>query len=522
MKSITSSLSINNLFSGFVVAVVALPLCIAFAIASGVNPMAGIVSGVLGGFIAGAMGSSRFQVSGPAAAFITILYFVVSQHGVPVLLASTFFAGLVLLAIAFMRLGKVMDLMPHSVIVGFTAGIGVLILLGQVPAGLGIEAEGKNVLAKLAYTVDHIGEGNGYELAVMAVTIAGALLWSKTAFSRWIPAPLVALGAGTGLSLWLANGGNEVRTIGALYDISVSGLGFTADFFGSIPQHLQTILTSGLTLGLLIAVESLLSAKALDSMTGSRHNPDRELFGLGLANLAVPFLGGLPVSGVIVRGSTNVMSGATSKSSAMLHAVFLAAFVALLYNSIRLLPMAALAGVLVLTALRLIEIHELTKIVRIDRWEGMLAQLTVVLTVTLDLTISVPLGVTLMLMLALRRSLAEPRIDVLDQHGQVVLAINDSLNFLTSSGLRREMQRHLSDERVRAINLVNVQSIDSTGTLMLAAIMQQHPQLAVWVADQTYADKLLHAGVEAPRIAMMGNRVVNMPRVYEGLQAQPA
>lgn len=522
MKSITSSLSVNNLFAGFVVAVVALPLCIAFAIASGANPMAGIISGVVGGLIAGAMGSSRFQVSGPAAAFITIIYFIVSQHGMPVLMASTFLAGLVVLAIGFLRLGKVMDLMPHSVIVGFTTGIGVLILLGQIPAGLGIEAEGKNVLQKLAYTFNHIGEGSPYELTTLAITVAAALAWGKTRFARWIPAPLVALGAGTAMSLWLASGGNEVRTIGALYDISISGLGISADFFASVPLNLNTVLTSGLTLGLLIAVESLLSAKALDSMTGTRHNPDRELFGLGLANLAVPFLGGLPASGVIVRGSTNVMSGATSKSSTIMHAVFLAAFVALLFSYIKMLPMAALAGILLLTARRLIEVHELKTIMRIDRWEGMLAQLTIVLTVVLDLTISVPLGVTLMLVLALRNSLAERRVDVRHQHGRVVLAINDSLNFLTSPGLRREIERHLGDDRVRAINLVGVHSIDSTGALMIADVLKQNSHLAIWVADQTCADKLEHAGVVASRIAMMGNRVVNLPRVFRGLQAQPA
>lgn len=522
MKSITSALSLNNLFAGFIVAVVALPLCIAFAAASGANPMAGLVSGIVGGFIAGAFGSSRYQVSGPAAAFITVLYWLMSQYGLPVLLASTFFAGLVVLAIAFLRLGKVMDMMPHSVIVGFTTGIGILILLGQLPAGLGIEAEGKNVIAKLVYTFEHINEGNPFELIVLAATVASAVAWKATPFARWIPAPLVALISGTGLSIGLASQGNEVRTIGALYELSISSLGFSADFLGQVPQHLNTVLTSGLTLGLLIAVESLLSAKALDSMTGTRHNPDRELFGLGLANLVVPFLGGLPTSGVIVRGSTNVMSGATSKSAAILHAAFLAAFVVLLYNSIRLLPMASLAGVLLLTAMRLIEIDELRKVARIDRWEGALAQVTVVLTVVLDLTISVPLGITVMLILALRQSLAQVRLDVRDQHGHVVLAVNEGLNFLTSPGIRKAMEKQLADERVGVLDLVGAHAIDSTGALTVAEVMKQYPHVKIWVADQAHADKLLHAGVAEQRVVMMGNRMVNLPRVFEGLQACPA
>lgn len=521
MKSLLASLSPNNIFAGFIVAVVALPLCIAFAIASGANPMAGIVSGVVGGFVAALFGSSRFQVSGPAAAFITIIYGIIAQHGFPVLMAATFIAGLVVLLIAALRLGKMMDLMPHSVIVGFTTGIGVLILLGQIPAGLGIDAQGKDIMAKLAYTAAHLGEGNGYELLVMAVTVGVALVWAKTRLARWIPAPLVALGAGTALAVGIGGTGNQVRTIGALYEISVSSLGISADFLASIPQHLSAILLAGFTLGVLIAVESLLSSKALDSMTGSSHNPDRELLGLGLANLAVPFLGGLPASGVIVRGSTNVMSGGTQKSAAALHAIFLAVFVALLYAYIQLLPMASLAAVLLLTARRLIEVHEIRTILRIDRWEGVLALLTVVLTVTLDLTVSVPLGVGLMLVLALRRMLEEKHLDVCDQHGHTVLAINNNINFLTTPGIKAEVARHLGDKGVRAINLLECRFIDSTGALMLAEVLRQHPQLRVWVADQPTAGKLQYAGVEASRIAQMGNRQVNLPAVFRQIQGAP-
>lgn len=521
-NNIFSGFSANNIFSGFIVAVVALPLCIAFAIASGANPMAGVISGIVGGLIAGAAGSSRFQVSGPAAAFITIIYLVVQQHGFPALLASTFVAGLVVLAIGFLRLGKVMDLMPHSIIVGFTAGIGILIFLGQLPVGLGIAAEGESPLEKLAFTIMHIGSANFYEFAVLVSTLAGAVFWARTKLARWIPAPLVALAAGTGLSLLLAQLGHPLHTIGALYDVSFAAIGLSAGFLAEIPQHLKVIASSGLTLGLLIAVESLLSAKALDSMTSTRHDPDRELMGLGLANLAVPFLGGLPTSGVIVRGSTNVMSGATSRSSAMMHSVFLAAFVALLFSFIKLLPMAALAGVLLLTARRLIEVHELKTIARIDRWEGSLTVLTILVTVAVDLTVSVPLGVALMLLLALRQTLAEKRIDLRDQHGQLVLAVNDSLTFLTASGLRREIERHLRNERVRTINLVGTHFIDSTGALTVADIAKRHPEVRFWVAEQAQVNKLVHAGVADDRLALIGNRVVNLPRVFQSLQACPA
>ena len=518
MNAFLSAFRPNNLFSGFIVAVVALPLCIAFAIASGANPMAGIVSGVVGGLIAALAGSSRYQVSGPAAAFITIIYAILAQQGFTALLAATFVAGLVVLLIAALRLGRLMELMPHSVIVGFTTGIGVLILLGQVPAALGIDAPGKDALAKLAYTVSHWRDGHPAELAVLAVTLLAAVLWARQPASRWVPAPLVALAAGTASALALADAGLPVRTIGALYPISIDGLAWSPAFLAAIPTHLATVAPAGLTLGILIAVESLLSAKALDAMTGTRHNPDRELFGLGLANLAVPFLGGLPASGVIVRGSTNVMSGGTHRSAAAIHALCLAAFVALLFKLIGMLPLAALAAILILTARRLIEVHELRKIARIDRLEGALAVATTVLTVTIDLTVSVPVGVALMLVLVLRRTLEDKRLDVCDQHGHTVLAVSSAISFLTSPGLLAEMEHHLRDARVRTLNLLDAHFIDATGALMLAQLVERHPRLQVWVSQQAMSDRLGHAGIPAERIALLGNRVVHLPAVFSRIQ----
>src|SRR5512134_181235 len=212
MKKLISNFSMNNLFAGLIVAVVALPLCIAFAVASGVTPMAGVVSGVLGGFIAAAFGSSRFQVSGPAAAFITILYGITAEHGFPVLLASTLVAGAVVMIISALRLGRLMDIMPHSVIVGFTSGIGILIFLGQIPAAFGLPAEGKTVLDKLVSAAMHMRAASYFELLVLAVTLAVALAWGKTRYARWAPAPLVALVAGTLAALGLGHAGFPVKT----------------------------------------------------------------------------------------------------------------------------------------------------------------------------------------------------------------------------------------------------------------------------------------------------------------------
>jgi SulP family sulfate permease len=522
MKQLISKFSVNNLFAGLIVAVVALPLCIAFAIASGVPPMAGVVSGVVGGFLAAAFGSSRFQVSGPTAAFVTILYGLTAEHGFPALLASTLVAGAVVMAIGLLRLGRIMDLMPHSVIVGFTTGIGLLILLGQLPAAFGLPAEGKTLLDKLASALSHRGEASAYELLVLALTVGIALAWGRTRHARWAPAPLVALAGASLAAAGLGMAGAPVKTVGALFDISLSGLRPSWAFLGSIAEHWRAILLTGGVLGVLIAVESLLSAKALDSMTGGKHDPDKELRGLGIANLAVPFLGGVPVSGVIVRGSTNVMSGATEKTAAVAHAVFLGVFVLMLQELIRLLPVAALAAVLLLTARRLVEVAELRKIFAMDRWEGALAVLTAALTVAVDLTVSVPVGLLLMVLLALRRMAEDLRVDVKERHGQPVLVVNSSVTFLTASALRAELERHLRSGRLRALDLRGSHFIDATGAMALAQVLAAHPEVEAWVMRERGRRKLLHAGLVPERIRLLGNRAVPMPEVFRAIEASAA
>jgi sulfate permease, SulP family len=522
MKDFVSKFSLNNVFAGLIVAVVALPLCIAFAIASGAHPMAGVVSGVVGGFIAAAFGSSRFQVSGPAAAFIAILYAIATEHGYPVLLASTLVAGVVLIAISLLRLGRIVEIMPHSVIVGFTTGIGILIFLGQIPAAFGLHAQGATVLDKLVSAARHFNQANYYELIVLGTTLAVALAWGRSRLARWVPAPLVALAAGIVCAQGLTLAGTPVATVGALYDLSFNNLAPSAEFVRSVGGHLQTVLVSGSILGVLIAVESLLSSRALDSMTGSSHDPNRELRGLGLANLAVPFVGGIPVSGVIVRGSTNVMGGATEKTAAMMHAVFLALFVVALQGAIKLLPMAALAAVLLLTARRLIEVHELRRVLSMDRAEGVLTLVTAGLTVAVDLTVSVPVGVVLMLLLALRRIAEDLRIDVRERHGQPVLAVRSSITFLTAAAVKREMEDHLREGKVQALDLRGSHFIDATGAMMLAQVLDGHPELEVWVMRERGLRKLIHAGVPEHRVLLLGNHAVPLPEVFQAIQAKDA
>jgi sulfate permease, SulP family len=523
-QSVTSSLpriGLNNILAGLIVAVVALPLCIAFAIASGASPMAGVVSGVVGGGIAAVSGSSRFQVSGPAAAFITVIAGIIASHGLPVLMAATFGAGFIVIAIGLLKLGRLMEFMPHPIIVGFTTGIGLLILIGQIPVALGVAAEGEDAIAKLINTVRDIHTISIQEVVIVALSFIAALSWGRTRFNRWVPAPLVALGVGLGMAELMAWQGLPVATVGAAYSVSVEGLGVSTDFLQTILSDTNAVLLSALTLGLLIAVESLLSAKALDSVTNTTHDPNRELFGLGLANTVVPFLGGLPVSGVIVRGSTNVMSGATKKSAALMHAVFLGIFVAALASVVARLPMAALAAVLFMTAIRLIEVGEIRKIHLMGAAEGRLAILTAALTVLVDLTVSVPVGLALTLLLVLRRTLKHGTIAVRERHGVHVADPGTQVTFLTSPRIRPQIDAALESETkpVRALDLSKVSAMDATGLSMVAEVLDRHPHLDVWVASAEKTLALQHAGVAEDRIHILGNRLVRLRDVLAAIQS---
>lgn len=523
MKFVLENLKINNIFAGFIVAVVALPLCIAFAIASGVHPIAGIISGTLGGLLAALFGSSRFQVSGPAAAFITIIYGIVATHGVTALLAATFLAGIVVLLIAVFRLGKLMEFMPHSVIVGFTTGIGFLILLSQFPVALGIDAKGQDAVDKLIYTFSSLGDAKPFEFVLLVITLAITVIYARTRLARWIPAPLVALLIGATGTILLESYEIDIRTIGEQYNVSLDHLSASTDFlshFTALSQAQMTeVIIAGITLGLLIAVETLLSARALDSMTRSTHNPDRELIGHGLANLAVPFFGGIPVSGVIVRGSTNVMAGATAKSASILHAIFLAVFVAILFPLVKMLPLVALAAVLILTAKRLLEVKEIRRIFCIDSTEGLLVITTTVLTVAIDLTVSVPVGVVIMLLIAIRRMMNEKSIDIVDYGDRSVMTVETGMNFLTGVTLKDNIVRHLANNpRIREIDLGKSPSIDASGAIMLAETLKEYPEVCVTVSSSQRMNQLLHAGIPKHQITMKGNGVVDMPSVYKGIQ----
>ena len=418
--------------AGITVGIVALPLAMAFAIASGLKPEAGLWTAIIGGFLVSLLGGTNVQIGGPAGAFIVIVYGIVERHGVAGLLISTTCAGLLLFALGLLRLGNLVRFVPVSIVIGFTNGIAVLIALSQVKDALGLSITKMpgDFVAQVQVLAQHIGSINPYALGLTIACLGGLFLWpvlfvrhnrlvlrladGKTvrSFAR-IPAPVVALVSLTAVASFMHM---PVETIGTR--------------FGGIPQSLpgielptlswdtvRQLLIPTLTIALLGAIESLLCARVADQLaTGEhhrKHDPNQELMAQGVANFVVPFFGGMPVTGTIARTVTNLRSGATSPIAGIVHAATLGAIVLLAAPLALHIPLAVLAGILLYVAWNMGEWHEFVRLRHFSNHYRLLMLGTFFLTVVFDLTVAVEVGLMLACVLFVRRMSALFRADPL-------------------------------------------------------------------------------------------------------------
>jgi len=388
-----------DLLAGITVGVVALPLAMAFGIASGVTPQAGIYTAIAGGFLVSLLGGSRIQIGGPTGAFVVIVAGIIAAHGLSGLLMVTMMAGVILLFLALTGLGQAVKFIPRPVVLGFTNGIALLIASTQIKDFLGLRIDGSpsEFFARMGAIAAAIDTVSPVALALGACSLALVVL-----VPRWVsrlPGSIVALLAGT--------------TAVAVFHLPVETIGTR---FGGIPSSLPAIaipefradlilplLPSALTVALLAAVESLLSAVVADTMTGDRHNSNAELLAQGVANLVVPLVGGIPVTGAIARTATNHRSGATSPIAGMVHAVTLLAIVLLLAPLASYVPLATLAAVLFVVAYNMGEWREIGGIWRLDWTDKSVWAITFALTVMADLTIAVEVGMALAALLYIYR-----------------------------------------------------------------------------------------------------------------------
>ncbi|MEO3781345.1 SulP family inorganic anion transporter [Micromonospora sp. B11E3] len=463
----------RDLLAGLTVAVVALPLALAFGVTSGLGAQAGLVTAVVAGAVAAVFGGSNLQVSGPTGAMTVVLVPVVQQFGPTGVLMVGAMAGLLLIALALARLGRYVRYLPTPVIEGFTAGIAVVIALQQVPAALGVtDAHGERVWAVAGDAVGRFVAHPRPAAVAVALGVAALMLLG----ARWRPGvPFSLLGVAAATVLADTAPVDLVR-IGALpQGLPAPSLAFLD------PGAIGVLLPSALAVAALAALESLLSATVADGMTvGERHDPDRELFGQGLANLASPLFGGIPATAAIARTAVNVRAGASSKLAALTHAVALAGIVLAAAPLVGRIPLAALAGVLLATTVRMVEVGSLWALARATRGDALVLVLTFAVTVIWDLVTAVAVGIAVAVVVALRAVARSARLEqvpldagdhsaeeraLLDEH-IVAYRLDGPLFFAAAHNFLLELSE-VADVRVVILRMSRVSTIDATGAHVL-------------------------------------------------------
>ena len=399
----------KDVLAGLIVGIVALPLAIAFAIASGVSPEKGLVTAVIAGFTISALGGSRVQIGGPTGAFIVIVYGIVQVHGVNGLVIATFMAGMMLILMGFARLGAVIKFIPHPLITGFTSGIALIILSSQVKDffGLSMGAVPADFLDKWESYFLHFRSINGYSLAIATVTIIIIQYWPK--ITRKVPGSLMAILITTALMQWLKL---PVETIGSKFGNIPSTLPIP-----SVPHldflTIKNLVRPAFTIALLCAIESLLSAVVADGMIGGNHKSNMELVAQGAANIFSSLFGGIPATGAIARTATNVKNGGRTPVAGMVHAVTLLLIMLFVGKWASLIPMATLAGILVIVAYNMSEWRGFATVLRGPRTDVVVLLTTFFLTVLVDLTVAIEVGMVLAAFLFMRNMIKFSNVNML-------------------------------------------------------------------------------------------------------------
>ncbi|MEU1449540.1 MULTISPECIES: SulP family inorganic anion transporter [Streptomyces] len=464
----------RDLLAGLTVAIVALPLALGFGVSSGLGAEAGLATAVIAGALAAVFGGSNLQVSGPTGAMTVVLVPIVAEHGPSGVLTVGLMAGVMLVALALLRAGKYMQYVPAPVVEGFTLGIACVIGLQQIPNALGVpKPEGDRVLLVTWRALEAFARSPNwiavaFALAVAAVMLVGARWRPKVPFSilAVIAATVVAQVAGL----------DAAKPIGDL----PSGLPAPSLAFLDVGA-VGSLLAPAAAVAALAALESLLSASVADGMTvGQKHDADRELFGQGLANIAAPLFGGVPATGAIARTAVNVRTGAGSRLAALTHAAILAVIVFAAAPLVSRIPLAALAGVLLATAVRMVEVGSLRAMARATRSDALILVLTAVATLALDLVYAVILGLMVAGTLALRAVAKQARLDQVpldrgdhsaEEHALlaehiVAYRIDGPLFFAAAHRFLLELAE-VADVRVVILRMSRVTTIDATGGLVL-------------------------------------------------------
>ncbi|MGH7786136.1 MAG: C4-dicarboxylic acid transporter DauA [Candidatus Binatia bacterium] len=482
-----------DLLAGTVVGIVALPLSMALAIAVGVPPQHGLYTAIIGGTVAALSGGSKFQVTGPTAAFVVILAPIVHRHGLSGLLTAGMLAGAILVAMGVARLGRLVNFIPYPVTTGFTAGIAAVIAVLQIKDVLGLEIAHMpdHFTGKVAAMWGARGSASVAEVAVAAATLA--LLVFLPRILRRVPAPLPAL-ALVAFVVWAF--AVPVATLGSRFQTTIEGHvvsgippfaprpGLPWGSSGLSLALLGELAPAAFAIAMLGAIESLLSAVVADGMTGKHHDPDAELVGQGLANLAAPFFGGIAATGALARTATNVRAGARSPVAAVVHAGVVLAAILLVAPVVSYVPMASLAGLLLLVAWNMSEARHLRRMLRVAPKSDVLVLLTCfTLTVAFDMVIAVSVGIVLAALLFMRRmaelthgrvvpDALQPETDYAVPPQVVVYEISGALFFGAAQNAMNALGAIGAHTKVVILGLGRVPVIDATGLVALESALE--------------------------------------------------
>ncbi|MGW2746228.1 SulP family inorganic anion transporter [Streptomyces sp. NPDC001450] len=464
----------RDLLAGLTVAIVALPLALGFGVSSGLGAEAGLATAVVAGTLAALFGGSDLQVSGPTGAMTVVLVPIVGRYGPTGVLTVGLVAGVMLVALAALRAGKYMQYVPAPVVEGFTLGIACVIGLQQIPNALGVpKPEGDRVLVVTWRAVEEFAKAPNWTAIGLASAVAAVML----AGARWRPTIPFSI-----LAVIVATVVAQVAHLDAAKPIGDLPSGLSAPSLSFLDLgSLGSLLAPAVAVAALAALESLLSASVADGMTvGQKHDPDRELFGQGLANIAAPLFGGVPATGAIARTAVNVRTGASSRLAAFTHAAVLALIVFAAAPLVARIPLAALAGVLLATAIRMVEVGSLKAMARATRSDAVILVLTAVATLALDLVYAVIIGLVVAGALALRAVAKQARLDQMpldrgdhtaEEHALlaehiVAYRIDGPLFFAAAHRFLLELTE-VADVRVVILRMSRVTTMDATGALVL-------------------------------------------------------
>lgn len=509
----------NNVLAGLVVGVVALPLAMAFAIASGARPEQGLYTAIVASLLTSLLGGTRLQIAGPTGAFIAVLSIITAQHGIAGLQIATLMAGIILVAFGAARLGAVIKYIPNPVIVGFTAGIGVIIFVGQwkdffglSPASSGLHFHEKIIALIQAFSTINLAT-TGLALLALAILILGPR------YLKRIPAPLVAMVAITVVQASFHFKG--VATIGSAF----GGIPRTLPAFALPSFKLAQIITlvgPAFTIALLGSIESLLSAVVADGMAGTRHNSNQELIGQGIANIIAPMFGGFASTGAIARTATNIRNGATSPLAGMVHAGFLILVILLLSPLASAVPLCCLSAILFVVAWNMSEVPHVVRLLRGSPAADVAVLLvTFALTVFVDLVVAVNVGVILAALVFMRRMSLAVNVELQGEgaigssnsdfppgslpKGIVVYGIEGPLFFGAAEKLERTLAHIQRPATTLVLRMSGVPFVDATGIAAIEEIIADFERHGAAVVLSELRSNVLHKLKRAGVIEHLGS-----------------